>query len=317
VRRLRLGTRGSRLALVQSETVAARLREAGAEVELVTVRTEGDDRQSDTEIGEGMFVTALERELMAGHVDLAVHSAKDVPLETHAGLLPPREAGFAGTQGLVVAAYPERADPRDALVTARGGATLELLPYCASVGTDSPRRAAFTRAVRPDAFVRPVRGNVDTRLRRLDDGHLEALVLAAAGLDRLGQGHRADQRLDPAAMAPAPGQGALAVQCRAADPELRRLLAGIEDHDIRMAVTAERLVLEATGGTCRSPVGALGTVKGGRLHLLAAAASADGSQRHVLELESEAVEEAARRLALAAGRELLEKVVSLVGGIAR
>jgi hydroxymethylbilane synthase len=303
LRRLRLGTRGSRLAVLQSEAVAARLREAGAAVELVTVRTEGDDRQAEAEIGEGIFVTALEGHLAAGHVDLAVHSAKDVPLETHAGL--------------VVAAYPGRADPRDALVTANGGATLELLPFCASVGTDSPRRAAFTRAMRPDAFVQPVRGNVDTRLRRLDDGQLEALVLAAAGLDRLGQGHRADQRLDPAAMAPAPGQGALAVQCRGADRELRKLLAGIDDQAIRLAVTAERLVLEATGGTCRSPVGALGTVKGGRLRLLAAAASPDGSQRHVLELESEATEEAARRLALAAGRELLEKVVSLVGGIAR
>jgi hydroxymethylbilane synthase len=302
VRTLRLGTRGSRLALIQSDLVARRLREQGVEVELVPVVTEGDSRQGDTEIGEGIFVTALERDLAAGRIDLAVHSAKDVPLN--------------GEAGLVVAAFPERADPRDALVTRGGGATLDLLRRGASIGTDSPRRAGFARAARPDASVRPLRGNVDTRLRRLDDGEVDALVLAAAGLDRLGVGDRIDHRLDPDVMAPAPGQGALAVQCRAADLELFELLERIDDPAVRLAVTAERLVLEATGGTCRSPVGALGTVEAGRLRLMAAAASPDGCERHLLTLEAEATDEAARRLARMAGHELLRKVVSLVAGIA-
>ncbi|MBO0838647.1 MAG: hydroxymethylbilane synthase, partial [Actinobacteria bacterium] len=211
---MRLGTRGSRLALIQSRAVAERLRDAGAEVELVTIKTDGDERTSE-EIGEGIFVTAIERKLAAGHIDLAVHSAKDLPLQVRAGL--------------VVGAFPERADPRDALVSANGGASLDLLPQGAAIGTDSPRRAAFLRAARPDASVGPVRGNVDTRLRRLQEGLFEALVLAAAGLDRLGEGHRADQRLAPSVMPPAPGQGALAVQCRESDVEVRELLAGIDD----------------------------------------------------------------------------------------
>ena len=305
LRNLRLGTRGSRLALIQSNLVAERLRERGSSVELVTVVTDGDIRQGgagDEEIGEGVFVTALERELAAGRIDLAVHSAKDVPLKEQAGL--------------VVAAFPERADPRDVLVTAGGGGTLELLRRGVIVGTDSPRRAGFLRFARPDASVRPLRGNVDTRLERLDEGAVDALVLAAAGLDRLGAGHRIDQRLSPEEMAPAPGQGALAVQCRAADSELLELLERIDDRAVRLAVTAERLVLQATGGTCRSPVGALATVEDGRLLLTAAATSPDGSEGHLLTLEAEATEEAARLLALKAGIQLLKKVVSLVAGIA-
>ena len=301
MRGLRLGTRGSRLALIQSELVAARLRELGATVELVTVVTDGDNRQGDSEIGEGIFVTALETELAAGRIDLAVHSAKDVPLKER--------------PGLVVAAFPERADPRDALVTAGGGASLDLLRRGVTIGTDSPRRAGFARFARPDASVRPLRGNVDTRLRRLDEGAVDALLLAAAGLDRLGVGDRIDQRLAPEVMAPAPGQGALAVQCRAADSEVFDLLERIDDPAVRLPVMAERLVLQATGGTCRSPVGALGTVEAGRLRLMAAAASPDGREQHMLTLEAEATEEAARLLALKAGIQLLKKVVSLVAGI--
>jgi hydroxymethylbilane synthase len=307
--------------VIQSNLVADRLRELGAEVELVTVVTEGDNRTGDAEIGEGIFVTALERELADGRIDLAVHSAKDVPLKERAGL--------------VVAAFPERADPRDALVTAAGGATLTLpppsrgrvgvgedgrtltpLPPGVTIGTDSPRRAGFARFARPDASVHPLRGNVDTRLRRLDEGDIDALVLAASGLDRLGVGDRIDERLDPEVMTPAPGQGALAVQCQAADSEVIELLERIDDPAVRLAVTAERLVLQATGGTCRSPVGALGTVEAGRLQLTAAATSPDGREQHLLTLEAEATEEAARLLALKAGIELLKKVVSLVAGIA-
>lgn len=296
-RPLRLGTRGSRLALLQAQLVADRLRELGVLVELVTVITEGD-LHPEPEPGEGVFVAALERELAAGRIDLAVHSAKDVPLRT----LP----------GLTVAAYPERADPRDALVTSSGGATVERLPADARVGTDSPRRAAFLRSRRPDLRPIPLRGNVDTRLRKLDEGKAEALLLAAAGLDRLGLGARIDQRLDPELFAPAPGQGALAVQCRSNDDSLLRLLGRLDDRALRLALAAERGVLEATGGSCRSPVGALAQVSGGRLRLLAAAAAPDGSQCHVVRLEGEPTAASAAVMAAAAGRELKEKVVSPV-----
>jgi hydroxymethylbilane synthase len=176
------------------------------------------------------------------------------------------------------------------------------------VGTDSPRRAGFVLSRRPDLSHRPLDGNVDTRLRKLDRGEADALVLAAAGLERLGATNRIDQRFDAALVPPAPGQGALALQCRAEDFELRTLLARIDRPGIRLAVTAERRVLEATGGTCRSPVGALATVSAGRLRLLAGAAAPDGSARHVVQLQSEATEDAAGRLAEQAAGELLRNV---------
>lgn len=298
-RTLRLGTRGSKLALVQSRRVAARLGEAGHDVELVTIVTDGDTPPEGDTPGVGVFVTALEEALAGGRVDIAVHSAKDVPLECRAGL--------------VVAAYPERADPRDVLVTARGGATLRTLPGGARVGTDSPRRAGFLLSWRPDLRVVPLHGNVDTRLRRLAGGEADALVLAAAGLVRLDALDRIDEWLEPDVVAPAPGQGALAIQCRASDRAALRLIGALDDPAVRLAVATERGVLEATGGTCRSPIGALATVEGGRLLMLAAAAAPDGSERQVLRLEGDATEGGARRLALEAGRQLLRKMVSLVG----
>jgi hydroxymethylbilane synthase len=294
VRKLRLGTRGSRLALIQSGLVAASLRGLGAEVELVEVVTEGDLRPAGMAAGEGVFVAALERQLLAGEVDLAVHSAKDVPLRIG--------------EGLVIGSYPERADPRDVLVTRDGGGSLESLPNGAIVGTDSPRRAGFVLSRRPDLTHRPLHGNVDTRLRKLDGGEADALILAAAGLERMGVAHRIDERLDASLLPPAPGQGALAAQCRAADEELVELLARIDRPDVRLAVAAERQVLEATGGTCRSPVGALARVLESRLHLLAGAAAPDGSARYIVELESEATGEAAARLAAEAASELMSRV---------
>lgn len=246
----------------------------------------------------GVFVTALEQALAEGEVDLAVHSAKDVPLETR--------------EGLVVAAFPDRADPRDALVTATGGSSLDRLPRGASFGTDSPRRAGFVLHARPDLRHRPVHGNVDTRLRRLDEGTVDALVIAAAGLDRLGLAARIDQRLAAQVVAPAPGQGALAVQCRARDARTLDAVQTLDDPDLRLAVATERRVLEVTGGSCRAPVGALASVIGGRLCLLAAAAAPDGSERWVVSLEDEPTEPGAVRLADQAGRELMRKVVSLV-----
>jgi hydroxymethylbilane synthase len=284
---------------VQSQLVADRLRALGHRVELVTVVTEGDRRPVDLAPGIGVFVTALEQALAAGAVDLAVHSAKDVPLEVR--------------EGLVVAAFPApREDPRDVLITAAGGATLDGLPPGASFGTDSPRRAGFVLHRRPDLRHRPLHGNVDTRLRRLDAGEVDALVLAAAGVDRLGAAGRVDQRLEPELVAPAPGQGALAVQCRSDDVDVVAALAALDDPALRLAVLTERHVLTATGGSCRAPVGALAGVTAGRLHLLAAAAAPDGSERCVVCLEGAPTEAAGRDLAERAGGELMKKVVNLV-----
>lgn len=298
-RPLRLGTRGSWLAMMQSDLVAQMLRRHGHQVELVTVVTEGDRRPIDLSPGVGVFVTALEQALVDGAVDLAVHSAKDVPLVLR--------------DSLVIAAFPApREDPRDALCTSRGGLTLDSLPAGATFGTDSPRRAGFVLSHRPDLRHRPIHGNVDTRLRRLRAGEVDALVLAASGLDRLGSGAQIDQRLEPEVVPPAPGQGILAVQCRSDDDEVRRLLAGIDDPDIRLAVRTERRVLEATGGSCRAPVGALASVTGGRLCLLAGAAAPDGSERCVLSLEGGATEPEALRLAEQAGAQLVNKVVTHV-----
>ena len=269
--RIRLGTRGSELALIQCSLVARRLEEAGHQVELVRIVTEGDLRPVDMSPGEGVFVAAIARALLAGEIDGAVHSAKDVPLVEE--------------PDLVIAAYPERGDARDALITRDGGETLATLPRGTTVGTDSPRRAGFLRAERPDLAVVPLHGNVDTRLGRLDGGEVGALVLAAAGLDRLGRGARIDQRLDPAVVAPAPAQGALAVQARRSHGELLAVLARLDDRLVRLAVAAERAVLEATGGTCRAPVGALATASGTRFTLLVAGVNSDGSDRRVERLE--------------------------------
>jgi len=289
---IRLGTRGSKLALVQSGLVAERLRSAGHDVELVPIVTEGDVRPIDMSPGEGVFVAAIARALVSEEIDLAVHSAKDVPLEED--------------PGLTIAAYPVRADPRDVLITRRGGASLESLPPGAIVGTDSPRRAGFLLAARPDLRVIPLHGNVETRLRRMDEGAADAIVLAAAGIDRLGRQARIDERFEPDVVAPAPGQGALAVQVRRADLTLVELVSAIDDDDVRLAVEAEREVLKATGGTCRAPVGAHATVSGDELLLLAGGVNSDGSGKLVERLRGRRGE--AMELATGLGRRLLAEV---------
>lgn len=263
--RLRLGTRGSLLARAQSGLIAAELERAGHDVTLVPIVTDGDVRLPDTAWGEGAFVGALETALLRGDVDLAVHSAKDVPIEAEVEL--------------VIGAYPPRADPRDALVSGRGATSITTLPLGATVGTDSPRRAAFLRAARPDLQVRPLHGNVDTRLRRLDSGEVDALILAVAGLARLGRGERIAALLDTEQMTPAPGQGALAVQVRADDEAVRRAVAALDDAATRLCVELERGVLEAAGGGCRAPLGALASLHGADLRVLAVAANSDGSRR--------------------------------------
>jgi hydroxymethylbilane synthase len=261
-RPLRLGTRGSALALAQSGMIAEALRAHGAPVELIVIRTAGDGQAPDTAWGEGAFVTALEAALLHGQIDVAVHSAKDVPTTED-----PR---------LRIAAYPAREDPRDALVALAPGATLDTLPAGSRIGSDSPRRVAFLLARRPDLRPHPLHGNVDTRLRKLEGGETDALILAVAGLSRLGLADRISEALPPEVVPPAPGQGALAVQCRADDAELLDLLGRIDDPETRAAVETERAFLSASGGGCRAPIGALGRVVDGRIELLAAAADPAG-----------------------------------------
>jgi hydroxymethylbilane synthase len=263
---IRLATRGSALARAQARLVEDALLATGAaQVEVVIVETEGDRRAPDTAWGEGAFVVAIEHALLDGRADAAVHSAKDMPTE--------------GTPGLVVAAYLERADPRDALIVRSGSParSLDQLPRGSRIGTDSPRRGAFLLARRPDLVVHPLHGNVDTRLRRLDEGQSDALVLAAAGLQRLGRADRISQILDEATAVPAPGQGAIAVQVRADDAATAGVVARVDHRPTRIAVEAERAFLSATGGGCRAPVGALGRVVDGQLVLVGARARADGS----------------------------------------
>jgi len=256
---LRLGTRGSALALAQSGIFADELRARGASVDVVVIRTTGDDRPANTVWGEGAFVMALEAALLDGRIDVAVHSAKDVPT--------------AQDPRLAIAAYPPREDPRDALVCRESGRTLATLPAGAVVGTDSPRRVAFLRARRSDLRTRPLHGNVDTRLRKLAAGEADALVLAVAGLKRLGLAGRISEVLAPDVVLPAPGQGALAIEVRADDPVVRPLVARLDDPATRAAVEAERAFLRASGGGCRAPLGALATVDGDTLTIHAAAAA--------------------------------------------
>ena len=267
---LRLGTRRSALATTQSQTVADALTAAtGRAVELVEVTTLGDTSSEHlTQIGgTGVFVTALRAALLEGSIDLAVHSLKDLPT--------------ADEPGLVLAAVPLREDPRDALV-ARDGLTLGELPVGARIGTGSPRRAAQLLALGLGHQPEPVRGNVDTRLAMVTDGRLDAVVLARAGLLRLGREHQVTEVLDPLQVLPAPGQGALAIECRGADHQLVELLQVLEDPDARAAVTAERALLAALEAGCTAPVGALAEVvesaDGGlEISLRAVVAAPDGT----------------------------------------
>lgn len=267
---LRLGTRRSALATTQSQTVADALTAAtGRAVELVEVTTLGDTSSEHlTQIGgTGVFVTALRAALLEGSIDLAVHSLKDLPT--------------ADEPGLVLAAVPLREDPRDALV-ARDGLTLGELPAGARIGTGSPRRAAQLLALGLGHAPEPVRGNVDTRVAMVTDGTLDAVVLARAGLLRLGREHQVTEVLDPLQVLPAPGQGALAVECRGADHQLVELLQVLEDPDTRAAVTAERALLAALEAGCTAPVGALAEVVEGadgglEISLRAVVASPDGA----------------------------------------
>ncbi|HEX8221845.1 MAG TPA: hydroxymethylbilane synthase [Chloroflexia bacterium] len=263
---LLLGTRASKLALAQAEIVRQALLalEPGLEVRFETITTKGDivqDRPLSEIGGNGLFVTAIEEALRSGTIDLAVHSAKDL-----SSLLPP---------DMALAAFLPRADARDVLVS-REGHTLLSLPPDAVLGTSSPRRTCQVLAVRPDLRVLDIRGNVDTRLRKLHAGEYDAIVLAAAGLARLGLLDRVTEWLDPGAMLPAVAQGALTVEVRASDRFMLDLAGKLDDPATSTAVRAERAFLAAIGGGCSLPVGAYATLEGGHLRLRGMIGAPDG-----------------------------------------
>ena len=258
----RVGSRASALALAQTALVVDALRKLGLVVETVTVSTGGDRARSEGSmtLERGAFVKDLESALLDGRIDLAVHSAKDLPTDM--------------TQGTTLAAFPPRGDARDALVS-RDGARLADLPGGARVGTESPRRRAFLRLERPDLQVEPIRGNVDTRLAKLDAGEIDALVVAAAGLERLGRSERIAEAIPVSRMIPAVGQGALAVQSRTEEEWAERVRA-LDDWATRMEVTAERAFLRAMGGGCRAPFAAHASWSRGELSVDGAALEPDG-----------------------------------------
>ncbi|HEY3247354.1 MAG TPA: hydroxymethylbilane synthase [bacterium] len=293
-----VGTRGSALALAQTESVLSILRAARPAVafNVITVRTTADrlpDRALARLPGIGFFVKELEQALLAESIDVAVHSMKDLPTE-HA-------------PGLTIAAVTAREDPRDVLV-ARDGLTLATLPAGSRIGTSSPRRAGFLLAARPDVQVVLVRGNVETRIRKVEVKELDAVCLAAAGLLRLGQGSRITDWLSVHAMLPAPGQGALGVQVRAADADAAAVVAAADDLPTRAAVTAERAMLNRLEGGCRLPAGALARVgenRGAedRMDALAAVVSPDG--RHIMRSQRSGFVRDANAIGIALADDLL------------
>jgi hydroxymethylbilane synthase len=298
-RTLRLGSRKSPMAVAQSRQVADRITErTGCRVEIVGVTTMGDvSRAQLTQIGgTGVFVSALRDALLGGEVDLAVHSLKDLP------------AGPAA--GIVLAAVPSRDDPRDALV-ARDGAKLADLPGGARIGTGSPRRAAQLLGLRGDLRCVPIRGNAGTRLSQVTDGQLDGVVLACAGLARIGYAGAITQVFELDEMLPAPGQGALAVECRDGEPELAALLAAVNDEASMAAAVAERSLLEALAVGCSAPVGgyAAGTEQ---LLMRAAVLSPDGTR--ALRAHGSAPAADARRLGRDLAAELLRRGASDVIG---
>jgi hydroxymethylbilane synthase len=262
---IRIGTRGSALALAQTRLMADALEAAGATVEIITVTTPGDRSSAPIpQIGIGVFTSALRDALAAGDIDVAVHSYKDLPT--------------APDSRLVLAAVPLREDPRDALI-ARDGLTLGELPPGSTVGTGAPRRVAQLAALGLGLTMVPIRGNVDTRLRKVTDGELDAVVLARAGLARLGRLAEITEVQDPIQILPAPAQGALAIECRVNDMDTEHLLGStIDDELTRAAVTAERTMLAALEAGCSAPIGALADVVEDLV------TDADGSDRVVLRL---------------------------------
>jgi len=303
---LRIGTRGSALALAQSGAVGSQLVEtAGGTVDLVRVKTEGDINTGPLAAigGTGVFVTAVRTALLDCRVDVIVHSFKDLPT--------------TAAPGLALAAVPERENPFDALC-ARDGLTLSTLPTGARVGTGSPRRVAQLLLQRPDLIALPVRGNVDTRLRMVSSGDLDAVVLAVAGLTRLGRTAEITETFGPDVMLPAPAQGALAVECRDADVEtawFAGALDSLDRLDTRAAAAAERSLLATLEAGCIAPVGAYATVSSGVLRLQGAVIAVDGSESIAGEVSGPVADAAGLGKELAA--ELLSRGAMALLGAAR
>ena len=263
---LGIGSRGSQLALWQANHISALLRARGYEVEIEIIHTTGD-KITDVALAKvgtkGMFTKEIEEALAAGKVDLAVHSLKDLPTE-----LP---------KGFEIAAISERQDPRDALCS-RHYAKIADLPKGARVGTSSLRRQAQLKAIRPDLDIHSLRGNVDTRLRKLEQGDYDAIILAAAGLKRLGKTELIQQIIPAEIMCPAAGQGALGIEIREGDTKTRDLLAFLNDPNARAATTCERTLLHSLGGGCQVPIGAFAEMRDGKLHLESIVADPDGTR---------------------------------------
>jgi hydroxymethylbilane synthase len=300
-----IGTRGSALALWQTRRVAELLETVrpGLELEIWTIQTQGDlvrDRALSQVGGKGLFVTEIENTLLSGEIDLAVHSLKDMPTEQPAGL--------------VLGAILERADARDALLLREGTGDLRLLPPGARVGTSSLRRRAQLLAVRPDLQVLDLRGNVDTRLRKLREGQYDAVVLAVAGLERLGLAGAISQVLPLDLMLPAVGQGALCVEVRAGDGATEALVSGLDHPPTRQATEAERALLHRLEGGCQVPIGAFAWLEADRLVLQGLVAAPDGSRLARDEIQGPATDAArlgmalAERLLAAGGAAILAEV---------
>jgi hydroxymethylbilane synthase len=263
IRTLVIGSRGSQLALWQARHVAAQLETAGVGTRLEIIKTTGDRLQTAAmpqAAGKGIFTKEIEEALLAGSIDIAVHSLKDLPAEM--------------PKGLAIAAIPQREDARDALL----GRPLADLPLRARIGTSSGRRAAQLRCLRPDLLIEPIRGNVDTRIRKLREGQYDALMLAAAGLRRLGLEREIAELFSPRQICPAPGQGALAIQTRADDPAFH-ICAELDHEPSRQAVRCERAVLAALGGGCDLPMGAFAQIRNRTLEVFAMVISPDGLRR--------------------------------------
>jgi len=266
VARLRIGSRGSQLALWQANHISALLHARGHEVEIEIIKTTGD-KITDVALAKvgtkGMFTKEIDEALAEGRVDLAVHSLKDLPTAVSAGF--------------EIAAITQRENPRDVFCS-RKYKSIDELPHGARIGTSSLRRQAQLKAVRPDLEVHSLRGNVDTRLRKLEAGEYDAVILAAAGLNRLGKTELVRQVISAEIMCPAAGQGALAIEIRADDSGTRQLLAFLDDTTARTTTTCERALLNKLGGGCQVPIGAFAEVRDGRLHLDAIVARPDGTE---------------------------------------
>lgn len=281
-RKLRIGSRGSQLALWQANHISALLRERGNEVEIEVIHTTGD-KITDVPLamvgarggfGKGVFTKEIEEALAAGRVDLAVHSLKDLPTE-----LP---------KGFEIAAITKREDPRDAFCS-RKYSKIEDLPQRARVGTSSLRRQAQLKAIRPDLEIHPLRGNVDTRLRKLEQGEYDAIILASAGLRRLGKTELIRQIIAAEIMCPAAGQGALGIEIREGDERIRELLKFLDDAAARAATTCERALLNSLGGGCQVPIGAFAEVRGNSPLLAKAARSGAPDRDRIPRLHLESI----------------------------